>query len=302
MTEESSTTLRILGDHDQIEELDMVSFEEEIAASFLRAGFSDTWMAEDISLTIEEKLRIGGGELMRRQDLDALVQSLLNAAGFQDVAREYASMRGNDLFVEERRNLKHWTDASVKGLLTRALPLSAEQLEPVAAKCCDILRNCGLELATDKFVIGLALHLHLNDVRDLDLNAQENVLALCGEQKTMPVKPAAENSYCRVMPYSSIFPKARVSVDFGKALKETAAGWMSPIGVSLALEKIMPGLAEMLSDARRELLSKYPRLAETPASVIVTGVAKNDAEKIVMPALKERLSSKLDFDCLFIAR
>ena len=134
MTEEPLAALRILGDNDQVEELDIVSFQEEIAASFLRAGFKDTWMAEDISLTVEEKLRIGGGELMRRQDIDALVQSLLNAAGFQDVAREYASMRGSDCFAEERRNLKHWTDESVKGLLFRALPLDAEQNEALAAK------------------------------------------------------------------------------------------------------------------------------------------------------------------------
>ncbi|MBR6374487.1 MAG: hypothetical protein IKS20_15020 [Victivallales bacterium] len=302
MTEEPSAILRILGDNDQVEELDIVSFEEEIAASFLRAGFKDTWMAEDISLTVEEKLRIGGGELMRREDIDALVQSLLNAAGFQDVAREYASMRGSDCFTEERRNLKHWTDASVKALLFRALPLDAEQNEALAAKCCDILRNCGLELATDKFVIGLALHLHLNDVRDLDFNAQENVLALYGTPKTVPAKPPVDNDYCRIMPYSSVFPKVRASVDFGKLLKETAAGWLSPIGVSLALEKILPGLLGMLNGARRELLSKYPRLAETPVTVIVTGIAKNEAEKNVLPALKERLSLKLDFECLYIAR
>ena len=302
MTEEPLATLRILGDNDQVEELDIISFQEEIAASFLRAGFKDTWMAEDISLTVEEKLRIGGGELMHREDIDALVQSLLNAAGFQDVAREYASMRGSDCFVEERRNLKHWTDASVKGLLFRALPLDAGQNEALAAKCCDILRNCGLELATDKFVVGLALHLHLNDVRDLDFNAQENVLALYGTQKSVPAKPPVENCHCRIMPYSSVFPKVRASVDFGKLLKDTAAGWLSPIGVSLALEKILLGLVDMLNDARQELLAKYPRLSETPVSVIVTGIAKNEAEKIVLPALKERLSPKLDFDCLYIAR
>ena len=303
MMENANGSLRILGENDQIEELDIVGFEEEIADSFRRAGFKDTWMAEDISLTVEERLRIGGSDLMSRPDIDSLVQSLLNAAGFQDVAREYASLRGNDLFKDERRNLKHWTDMSVKKLLSRALPLDFGQLEPLSSKCCDIMRNCGLELATDKFVIGLALHLHLNDVRDLDLHAPENVLAKGMPQKKENfVSTSDANGYCHAMPYSAVFPKARVCVDFGKALKDISGNWLSPMGVSLALEKIMPSIIELLNASRQELLSRHPRLAETAATVLVTGIDKKNAEKMVLPLLMERLSPELDYKCLYIAR
>jgi len=300
MMGDATSILRILDDDDQPVELDILAFEEELADSFRRAGFADTWMAEDISLTVEEKLRIGGCDLMHRQDIDALVQSLLNAAGFQDVAREYASLRGNDFFKEERSNLKHWTDASLHGLLVRALPLEREQLDPLVAKCSDVLRSCGLDLATDKFVIGLALHLYLNDVKDLDLHAQEAVLA-SGAVKRREASNA-ELGYCRAMPYSSVFPKVRVRVDFGRALKELADGWIAQIGISLALEKLLPDLIETLECARRNLISKYPRLAETPATVLLTGISKADAENMAIPMLEETLSQKIDFPCLCIVR
>ena len=288
----------------------MAKLEGELADSFRRAGFKDAWMAEDISLTVEEKIRIDGPMLMSREDIDSLVISLLNAAGFQDVAREYAASKGNDPFMEERRNLKHWTDSSVGRLLMRSMPLNAVQTESLAAKCCDVLRNCGLELATDKFIIGLALHLYLNDIKDLGGHVQENVLNSNGtapkgsEAISVVLSPLAieldGQGICRIMPFSSVFPKVRVCVNLGKVRDIMAGGWVSEISLAAPLEKIAPVIIEMLSIARKELGERFPRLAEMPSSIVLTGIQQDEAERLALPMLKNALTGKLDFPCIFI--
>ncbi len=303
--------LRVAGEDGNPELLDVTAFEHEIAEAFRKAGFNDAWMAEDIALTVEEKIRGEEARLFSRNDIDAMVSSLLNASGFQDVERLYAESKGVDRFLEERKMLRRWNDEELVKLLARVLPLSHSQTETLAAKAGDVLKHCGLELATDKFIVSLAMHIFLNDVRDMDFHSTEKVLeysrkpAAAAKKMTLAAQKSGElqkSGILRKMPCSNIFPKARLMVDFSKMPQVADGGWVSSISMTAPVAEIIPAMANILEETRGALLENHPDMADIPASVVLTGLPEGELREVAAPIVRELLKDELTFDCIILVR
>lgn len=246
-------------------ELDMGLLEKNLADSFRKLGFTDIWMAEDVAMTVEEKIRESDSTLLTSKDVDAFVISVLNASGFSDVARDYAQSCGKDVFEDARRSMNPWSER-MDDVLRRALPLTETQLQGINGLLVDILKKSGIEIASDKFLVDLAIHLLVNDVKPDVVNS-----ALPDWRTGLSTKTREFmcQSIIKPLPISEIFPRARAALRMSALSSQYAEGWVSAFSLCGAFSSIAPHLLELLTAMRKNIGEKYPLQADSPAHVIL---------------------------------
>ena len=143
-------------------ELDIGLLEKRIADAYRKLGFADVWMAEDVALTVEEKIRMSDARVVTRDEVDSIVLSVLNASGFREVAQEYALGCGRDSLEDARKEMKPWKGC-LSDVLRRRLPLTEKQICDVELLASKVLDASGISVATDKFLVDLAVHLLVNN-------------------------------------------------------------------------------------------------------------------------------------------
>ncbi|MBQ6474145.1 MAG: hypothetical protein IJJ33_19305 [Victivallales bacterium] len=143
-------------------ELDIGELERELLDSFQALGFRDAWMAEETALMVEEQIRTNSARLYSRPEIDRLVKTVLEALGYNDVAREYSAKRAPDPLASARATMGAWTIASLIARLRRSLPLGVSQAKDLADKIAASLERDGLRLVSEDLVTALALHFLVN--------------------------------------------------------------------------------------------------------------------------------------------
>ncbi|MBQ7176600.1 MAG: hypothetical protein IJS08_04225 [Victivallales bacterium] len=300
--------LQIADENGSPAELDIGGLERQIAEAFRKLGFQDVWMAEDLSLMLVERINGSDANLLNRNDVDALVSSMLTASGYADVAREYQAARGHAPFDEERREMKPWKNA-LDGILRKALPITETQLAKVSARCAKLLELEGMELASEKFLVSLAIHLLVN-------NSEGNAAERAPESKKTWQKCLSELSrqkleqgILRPLPVSQIFPRARLAVKMSAIGDGQTDNWVSVFSVCHLLQELAPCMLEILTVWRRELAEKYPLQADSPSHVFFNDFTdylgrepnmwrKRDRQEIretVEGAMEELVMNKADF-------
>ena len=259
-------------------ELDIGMLEKRLADAFRKLGFSDVWMAEDVALTVEEKVRMNDATPLSRADVDAIVVSVLNASGFQDVAREYASGSG-DFLADAQKDMRPW-EGRLGDVLRHALPLTERQIGDVSRLAEKVLQASGIAKATDRFLVALALHLlvnnsssHVHFVEGMAEGAPKTPPRACTRWQDVPFSEAARgmmaNGVLKPLPFSDIFPRARIAVGMEALMSQCASGWFSTIGLCAAFDAIAPCIIEILNAMRREISARHPLQADSPSHIIL---------------------------------
>ncbi len=277
--------LPVSDDNGNTAELDIGLLEKRIADAFRKLGFADVWMAEDIAMTVEEKLRTSDAAFVKRDDVDSIVVSMLNASGFQDVAREFSLSCGHDGIGDARKDMKPWS-GRMADVLRHGLPLTEKQIDDVSRLAANVLTASGIATATDKFLIELAVHLLANNAADhahfVDASLgtdgegtadrRRRVQAPCTRWQDMVqadgVHEMMGQGILKAMPFSEIFPRARVAVMIDAVAAAYADGWLTPLGICVAFGKIAPCVLEMLRAMRLELSARHPLQADSPSHVV----------------------------------
>ena len=257
--------------------LDIGLLEKRLADAFRKLGFSDVWMAEDVAMTVEEKIRTSDATFVAIEDVDSIVVSVLNASGFQDVAREYARSGGGDYIGTAKKDMKPWK-GRIAEVLRHALPLTEKQIGDVSQLAEQVLEASGIATASDKFLVELAVHLLVN-------NSADHVHFVHEAHGSKVPKPSIEwqdtlglnaremisQGVIKPMPLSEIFPRARIAVMSGAMASIYADGWISPLGIYQALDRISPFILEILGAIRREIAARHPLQADSPSHVVFPG-------------------------------
>ncbi len=300
--------LQIADENGSPAELDIGGLERQIAEAFRKLGFQDVWMAEELSLMLVERINGSDANLLSRKDVDALVSSMLTASGYADVAREYQAARGQLPFDEERREMKPWRNA-IEGILRRSLPITEAQLARVSARCAGVLEAAGMELASEKFLVSLAIHLLVNNSED---NATERVpdsnkpWQECLSELS---RKKLEQGILRPLPVSQIFPRARLAVKMSAIGDGQTDNWVSVFSVCALLQELAPCMLEILKAWRRELAEKHPMQADSPSHILFNDFtdylgrepnmwrkrARQEIRETVEGAMEELVISKADF-------
>lgn len=286
-------------------ELDLGLLEHDLVDAFRRLGFRDVWMAEDVSMTVEEKIRESDATPMTRSDVDLLVISVLNASGFPDVAGAYADAHGKDPYEEVRKAMHPWTKEGVAAVIRRTLPVTRHQQDELCRLCLRLLESSGITSVTDKLLSDLALHFLLNNVRSTKdcipeagasstsaiPSATQSASLPSGASSSSPLSASSSSSslpstdwrealssasraliksgVLRALPISLVFPRARVSLDVALLAGQNAGGWLAPMPLSLSVEAVAPSILELLVGMRGEIARQHPLQADSPSHVVV---------------------------------
>ncbi len=303
MIQLSALKLLVADDKGRPVELDMGLLEKRLADCFRKLGFSELWMAEDVSLTVKERIRQGGA-MLTSSDVDSIVATVLDASGYSDVAREYALASRIGPLDGARRCMAPWR-GRLPQVLSKALPLTDYQAEELARKCACFLENAGIALASDKFLADLAVH-----------------LLVAGEEGGAGGAPAAswkdglgdgarrllDSGVLRDMPVSGIFPRARLSVRLERLAQESCGGWISALSLSKALAATVPDMAEVLCAMRKGIARMHPMQADSPSHIVVADFSgfigreasmwrRSDREELrsALAGVLDGMASGLDF-------
>ncbi len=262
-------------------ELDVGLLEKRIADAYRKLGFADVWMAEDVALTVEEKIRMSDARFVTREEVDSIVISVLNASGFQDVAREYALSCGLDGLCEARKEMKAWK-GRIPEVLRHRLPLTERQISEVSLLVENVLNASGIVTASDKFLVELAVHLLVNNSADhvhfVDVSpsgesartngVQNPVLGWQGLKLGEGVRELMGQGIIKAMPFSDIFPRARIAVMIESVASLYLDDWLTPLGICVVFSRIVPCVLEMLRAMRLELSARHPLQSDSPSHVV----------------------------------
>ena len=259
--------------------LDIGLLEKRLADAFRKLGFSDVWMAEDIAMTVEEKIRTSDANLVSLDDVDSIVISVLNASGFSDVAREYSAASGHDALDAARKEMRPW-EGRISDALRHALPLTEAQLADVEKSMRSFLTASGISVASDRFLVELAVHLLVNTSgrhvhfveRTVAAPDARPILKSCTKWQDMRLGDDArsmmENGAVRPLPFSEIFPRARIAVAMKKVTSMYAGGMATPMGIYAAMTRTAPSMLEILGAMRMELSARHPLQADSPSHIL----------------------------------
>ncbi|MBO7092679.1 MAG: hypothetical protein J6W23_12915, partial [Victivallales bacterium] len=86
--------LFVLGEGGQRQSYDFAGLCADLRAAFERNGVRDSWLVDQFTLTVEERLR--GQSPMTESEIDTLLASVLTASGYGDVASTFTTLRGRN--------------------------------------------------------------------------------------------------------------------------------------------------------------------------------------------------------------
>lgn len=131
---------------------DVEELESRIIRSFLATGFRETWVAEDLSLSIEYVLTQSqtGESTYTKADINTLVVKVLEGAGFIDVAEHYR--RQNSRYDNEiKPDLM-----ALNRVIGKHLGLSGEHLDTTSSKVQEACKQLGIDSSSPFLILELA--------------------------------------------------------------------------------------------------------------------------------------------------
>ena len=144
---------------------DLRRFNEDLGEAFRLNGVKDSWLVEQFSVSVEEKLRTETmhSTPLSENEIDMLLISILTASGFSDVASSYSELRGSNPMRGFMAGLAPWDDTRLARTLTRCLPLTPKQVAKFVPACHDALEQLHMTSISDAFIVELAIHLAHDD-------------------------------------------------------------------------------------------------------------------------------------------
>ena len=252
--------------------LDIGLLEQNLGNAFRNLGYNDSWMAEDISLSITEKIKDSSATLVTRGQIDTMVNTILNALGYPDVAAEYAKIIGISPFDAARKVMRPWTLQEISELLSRALPITQNQLEKVTELCENAVSKLDLHIISDKLILELATHIIANDNSSAQADPHDVQSDIYAYWELHGVSDQAKelvtSGILHPLPPSQFLPRARLAVSFSK-LAALYPDWWMPMSLNATIQKMAPFITEIITAMHRELAALHPLMADSLPHVIV---------------------------------
>jgi len=165
----SNHTIFILLDDGRAVPFDSAFLQQRILDACLNAGVSDSWVAQDIALSVEfaisKTLNAGESGSVKAAEIDALVTRILEDAGYIDAAEEYGKVAGH--YLPENFRI-----AELRKFLEERLNLSGEQLASVAARVRNTLVSIAAPVPSPQLILELARHFRQIDTDGVHLDIE----------------------------------------------------------------------------------------------------------------------------------
>ncbi len=174
MIQLSNTSIMIFRADGSTIPFDVEEIQTRIIRACISSGETESWIAGDISLSIEFALLSTKNRTIKESDLESMIIRALEDSGYPHVAADFKRSAGtvavSDIPVNEK---------TVLTAIAPALSLPEDKLEIVASKVMQALLGIGFEICSPRLMVELARH-----YRDLD-DTSTPVLRL----RSQPLKP-----------------------------------------------------------------------------------------------------------------
>ena len=127
----------------------------KLVTSFIAAGMRDTWVAEDIALSVEYSLgELASSKVFTNQEIDSFVVKVLHEIGLTAVADHYGNAESGNL-----KTVSISTD-KISEVVSRFLGLEGEELFSTSEKVFKACTALGLKEAFPSLLLELSKHYH----------------------------------------------------------------------------------------------------------------------------------------------
>ena len=265
--------LFVLGEGGQRESYDFAGLCADLRAAFEQNGVRDSWLVDQFTLTVEERLR--GQSPMTESEIDTLLASVLTASGYGDVASTFTELRGRNPLSELDAELHPWNNERLIAILRRHLPLSPMQLDALAKRCAETLTKLRFHDVSDTFIRELGIHLlHVGataqPVAEKTVGVAEKAkhewLALCDEK----TRDMVEKHVLSVYPIAPLFPRARIAFDLQAYSQGMPSEWKSELALCSKLPEAAACGLSLLTAVRRTMMNEQDDFRDCPSHVVIS--------------------------------
>lgn len=254
---------------------------EELRVCFRHCGIAESWQAEHIALIIEEQILEDQAQQDRQvaeSELDGMVTSVLLASGYGDVAAAYRERRQAQPHEMGKEVFAAWDEARLERQLAGFIPLSRAALPELVVKVKRALSELGLQEVSDGLIQELGAHLlrksvRVGEARQSSADTGEAIgLAEWAALLTDAQRELLDRGVVRLLPISSIFPRARVELDLPRVVPDTVPRPLTEMVFLPGLHRACDALRDALVRVRCELCQRRPQAAQFPGHLIIKGM------------------------------
>ncbi len=227
------------------------TLQKKIESSCRAAGLHETWIAEDIALSVEFSLgELGNDKVFTNSEIDAIVVKILQEAGLATVAAHYRHLQDNP---EAEIT---FTPLAIKEIVSRYLHVDTAQLDHIVEKVTDAGQKLLLKDTSPTLILELAKH-YMDD-RSYLSNAPESSISknlhscpwlisrdeilqkISGRTSTL-----VSSDVLKVAGVSRLFPSIRIEIAFANFAK--ASGLVAPV-TDFIIFSYLANLAEAIDN------------------------------------------------------
>ena len=238
---------------------------EEIQAKLVRSciasGIRDTWIAEDIALSVEYSLgELASSKVFTMSEIDSFVVKVLREVGFVEVADHYSTMQHSGLKTVPVSMDK------ISDIVSRFLGLENQELYSTSLKIQKVCTVLGLKEVFPSLILEFAKYYHYENFDavtkhislPLSSTTAEGVWAVRAEQIISTLSKETfkmiKEEIITVSDVSKLFPSVRINLSFANFA--TALALEPPI-TELAIIPFFDKLAIAVDDIIKSTESVY---------------------------------------------
>lgn len=193
--------------------------QEKLIRSFIAAGMRETWIAEDIALSVEYSLNdLASSKVFTVQEIDSFVVKVLHEIGLLAVAEHYSNIETKSL-----KTIPVSLDR-ISAVISRFLGMEGQELAKTAGKVLKACNTLGLKEAFPSLILELSKHYHHEHFSAVTSHISigcgklaEGVWAVSAADilKRLPEESAkmVADKICSFSGISKLFPSIRIDIN-----------------------------------------------------------------------------------------
>jgi hypothetical protein len=277
---------------------DLDALQDRLSVAFQQQGIQESWLAENLVLTLEEKIRSSNenGVRLSEQELEQILVNVLVATGYREVATEYLRINLREVMLLPE-GMRGWDVESLRRMLASSLPLSYGQLEDLSRDSLRALQRLGFGEVSETFMRELAIHvLHyrktseeLKQLRPAARKTQFITADAWLDVASEKARELIEQQILLPLPLSDIFPAARVEFNL-QAFACWKGEWSPELALLPALPELSLEVVALLGRMRKYIIQNWPRISNPSAHLILPDFQQYFLREIPNLKKKQRLA------------
>ncbi|MEA2013470.1 MAG: hypothetical protein U9O87_10415 [Verrucomicrobiota bacterium] len=206
----------------------------DLQESFRLNSVNEDWIAEDLSMMIEEYIRqfsAAGNNICSAEQLDNSITRILLNLGFRDVANTYAGeLKLSPTGTVFSEKMDSWTTERIIEQLAKNPLFLNNNLKQLAKKTTDALNKLGLKRISDQLIDEISVHLLFagHEKNEFEENPLKRILIFSRKdiQKTFPEesKEYFEKKIFVLHSVNTLFPKIHIKFSIAQFAKQLFNG------------------------------------------------------------------------------